>query len=449
MNKRLTQGALLVASLVCAGAVRGQTPAGEPLTLRRALELAAAHAPDLAVAREEAGAASASARLARSAFQPRAFLTTTPGYASGLPVAVAGRVPAIAGVEVHQTLYDPAARSEALEADAQASEASGSRGQMRRAVLTNTVLAYARLSEDRALVDSARRRLDARQTLGRRAAALKEAGRATEVEAERAELETARARQQVLDAESDEDLDELALRRLIGWPARGPIVLADDPAEALGSPGSGDDTEAARGADPELSSLAEQQALLAQSARIAARSFAPVVEAEAQYQRLTRANHYDQYYLRFKADDWSVGVTLALPLWTGGQSAAREARARALAAKLADERQSRQTSLDLDVRRASAAEEHAGAALSLARRAQGIAAEELKLARLRGAEGRGEADDVERAEIGQADADDAVARADADLAGARARLLALRGELGVGASASAGSAVDRRPAATR
>src|SRR6266508_2190690 len=91
----------------------GQTPA--PLTLKRAAELALAHAPETASARAAAAESASRARAAAAGFAPQAFATTTPGYSSGLPVAVAGRVPAVFGVELHQTLYDPARRAEALE----------------------------------------------------------------------------------------------------------------------------------------------------------------------------------------------------------------------------------------------------------------------------------------------------------------------------------------------
>src|SRR5207244_3460154 len=77
-----------------------------------------ARAPEAASARAQAAEADADARAAAATFAPRAFATTTPGYSSGLPVAVAGRVPSVFGVEVHQTLYDPARRAEALAARA-------------------------------------------------------------------------------------------------------------------------------------------------------------------------------------------------------------------------------------------------------------------------------------------------------------------------------------------
>ena len=74
----------------------------EPLTLKRAAERALARAPEVAVARAQVDEAAAGARAAKAAFAPQAFATTTPGYSNGLPVAVAGRVPSVFGVELHQ-----------------------------------------------------------------------------------------------------------------------------------------------------------------------------------------------------------------------------------------------------------------------------------------------------------------------------------------------------------
>src|SRR5690242_16450571 len=86
---------LFAASLSAAALARGQTAPGEtaPLTLRRAAELALVHAPQLAAQRAAREEGSASARVAADALHPSVWLSTTPGYSSGLPVAVAGSVP--------------------------------------------------------------------------------------------------------------------------------------------------------------------------------------------------------------------------------------------------------------------------------------------------------------------------------------------------------------------
>src|SRR5450759_4298668 len=88
------------------------------LTLREAVERVLAHSPSLAAAEAARSEAAASERLARDAFHPEAWATTTPGYSSGLPTAIAGRAPAIAGLEVRQTLYDRSSRSAVFQSEA-------------------------------------------------------------------------------------------------------------------------------------------------------------------------------------------------------------------------------------------------------------------------------------------------------------------------------------------
>ena len=105
-----------------------QTPAPvpEPLTLRHAVELALARAPGLAAARAAREEGAASAELARDAFSPSAYFSTTPGYTYGLPTLIAGHVPSIFGVEIQKPIFDPMRRSAALRAEASASSLDAS-----------------------------------------------------------------------------------------------------------------------------------------------------------------------------------------------------------------------------------------------------------------------------------------------------------------------------------
>ena len=85
--------------------------AGDALTLRHAAELALAPAPQLAAtraARDEGGASRASSPTPctlPSGSRPR------PAYSSGLPVLVAGSVPAYGAIVVRQTIWDPERRT--------------------------------------------------------------------------------------------------------------------------------------------------------------------------------------------------------------------------------------------------------------------------------------------------------------------------------------------------
>ena len=176
-------------------ASRAQTPAPdpEPLTLRRAVELALARAPGLAAARAAREEGAASAELARDAFSPSAYFSTTPGYTYGLPTLIAGHVPSVFGVEIQKPLWDPMRRSAALRAEASASSLEASLVLSCRATMEAAVGAYGRSYLDRARVEAARRRLEAADAIARRVTALFEEGRRSELEARAARRSRPRA----------------------------------------------------------------------------------------------------------------------------------------------------------------------------------------------------------------------------------------------------------------
>ena len=423
---------LLIAATIAlapTGPARGQAPAAEALTMKRAVELALERAPEVAVARAEADEASSAARLSRAGFKPQAFATTTPGYSTGLPVQVAGQVPAIVGFEVRQTLYDPSRRALLYDAEATASAARGTLERKSAATARAATLAYGRVWTGQKRVESARRRVEAREAVYRRVSVLKSEGRRTDLEVESAGLQVARAKQKLLDRQSEHDLDRLELARLIDWPSGQPLVASDDPRDAFREMPAGDRLTAARAADPELKAISERIAALERSVSIADRSWRPTVEAEAQYLRLASYNNFDQYFNNFKENNFTVGVAVVIPLWTSGRFAEERVGTRSRLARAEGERRLRENELELAVRRAEADSIRAGAEAALSSRASSVAREELRVARALADEGRGEPDAVELKEIALVEAEDEEADAGQGLVTARAKLLELTGEL--------------------
>ncbi|HEY3169381.1 MAG TPA: TolC family protein [Thermoanaerobaculia bacterium] len=403
-----------------------QAPAPEPLTVRRAAELALERAPQLAAVRAAHEEGSASARVASDSFNPSIWAITTPGYASGLPVAVAGRVPSYAGVELRQTIYDPWRKTEALQAQASATHLEGTLEISCVETVQAVVTVYAKCWADERRADSAARRLSAAEGTLKRISSLFEEGRRTELDVERARLQAARAKQKLLNAESDRDLEGLELKRMIGWPVSAPLRLAGEIENALPQITSAESLAAARDTDPRLKSLWQEIELLGRSARLTSKRW-PIIEASAQYQRLP--SYYDKYYKSFNENDLSIGVSVAIPIWAGGRLDDTEARAKASVARVQAERDARESELEVAVRRAEAAVARADAERSLTRRSQGIAEQDLSSAKLLSREGRGEAGDVDDRQMALADADEEAARASLDALEQRVRLLALRGEL--------------------
>ena len=409
---------------------RIQSDPGEPLTLRHAVELALQRAPQLQAARAAHEEGSAAADLAADAFHPYSSLWTSPGYTYGLPSTVAGRVPAAVGVEIRAALYDPARRSHALQAQATESSLGASLESTCRSAAELTVAAYARAYLDGGRVDAAQRRVEAAEQSAKRVEALYGEGRRTELDVERARLNAGRARQKLLNAQSDRDLDELELRRLIGWPATAPVRLAGDPESTVPELRASENLAVARSADPELRSLGREVELLGQSARLESKRWAPVIEASAQYQRLVKFNDYDKYYLTFTPDNVAVGVSVALPLWTGGRFDDGKRQARARLDKAEADLAFRESEVEMSVRRSEAAVARTMAEQSLMRRERGIAEQSLAAERLLVREGRSDLDELDAQAIALADADEDTAAASLGALLERVRLLSLRGELG-------------------
>ncbi len=424
--------------LACVGLVAERSvgqEASRPLSLKEAVERALCNAPEIGLARALADESRARVREAASGFQPQGFVTTTPGYSSGIPVAVAGQVPAVAGVKVRQTLYDAPRRSDVWSAEAQAVEAEARVAVARADVAKNVVAAYARVAADAKDLEIARRRIQAREALLRRCESLRREGRRTDLDVARAELELSKARHMLTERESDAKLHDLSLRALFGASSEMErtvtVTTLDECAAAtpVAMERAMDTLARARANDPQLAAMAAERSALQKSAVLEARFLQPTLEAEFQYSRLSRANNYDEYYATFKADDWSVGLALILPFWSGGRRPARMARANARLARLEAEERLRTTELDLSVARAESELERALSRVDLAKRGRRVAEQALRVTRLLAQEGRGEPDDTEMAELALAAAEEELGTAELATILARASLLALRGDL--------------------
>lgn len=417
--------------------VAGQVPPRTPpaLTLRGAVEMALARAPEVAVARADADIAGASERIAWSRWGPEVTASTTPGYTTGLPVMVAGQVPSIFGLSVRQSIYDPALRAGSLGARAEAEERRSALERTSAETARAVVLAFGRAAADGTLVSGARRSLEAQEAISRRVFALAAEGRLTAVEADAAALEVARAKQKVLDRTFAKEIDELELKRLLDWPAGQTLAIADDPAGGLPAPPPSGNLEAARAADPEARALEREVDALRLAAQARSRLFQPSVVAEAQYLRLASYNGFDDYFRKFKENDFSIAVAISVPIWAGGRTREMATEARARVARAEAALRLRARDLELSVRRAEADLARADAAGGVARSAEAVARERSRIAGALAAEGRGEPNAAELADIALARAQEESANAAQGMLTARVTLLALRGELTKGLTA--------------
>jgi outer membrane protein TolC len=411
----------------CAALARGQDGLAPPLTLREVLDRAAARAPEVAAAAAAQAEADAAGRLP-GPLRTGLSLHTDPAYVAGVPGPVLGRLPTIAGVELRQGFYDPGRQIEAEEAKASLAQAQGELGSARLRAAEQAAASFGRCRAGDAAIKAAEARVGARRSGQERTMRLRQEGRATALDEQRARLLVAQAQQELRRARSERELDGLGLRRLLGLPADAPLTLAGELSLPEPSPDGADDLDAARSADPRLRAMGEQVAAEERAVRIRGRLFAPSLDATAQYSRLYKTADWDEFYRTFKPDSWSIGASINLPLFASGRSA-EEARARARLERLRAERAARERDLEIEVRRAQQALLQAREGIEVAQLSEAVAAEDLRLAHALLSEGRIEPADLAEKEQLLAAAQGDRTHAEADLALAQVRRLALRGEL--------------------
>jgi outer membrane protein TolC len=305
--------------------------------------------------------------------------------------------------------------------------ARAERSAARSRVAQETAALFARCLSGTATLGAAEAKLVAMQAVEARGDRLRQEGRATELDSRRATLHVAQARQQLGRARSEHELAELALARRLGLAV--PLRLEPEPRLPETGADSADDLSVARAADPRLRALAEQIVAEERARRIRGRLIAPVIELGADYSRLYKTADWDDFYRSFKPDAWSLGASIRLPLFAGNARAVETARGQARLDRLQAERAARERDLELEVRRAQAEIAAAKEGLEVARLAQALADEDLRVSIALLGEGR--VDAAERAEkqqaVAEAGRDQALARGDLLLA--EAKRLSLRGEL--------------------
>jgi outer membrane protein TolC len=133
--------------------------------------------------------------------------------------------------------------------------------------------------------------------------------------------------------------------------------------------------------------------------------------------------------VKFKANDWALGVSVVVPLWTGGRLSHAQVAAEARLGKARADRLLRDRDLELDVRRAEGELTRGEARLALAVRAEALGRETLRVGKALAVEGRAEPDDLDKQTIAAGQARDDLTQASLQLLAARAKLLELTGQL--------------------
>ncbi len=233
----------------------------------------------------------------------------------------------------------------------------------------------------------------------RMAQARREAGDAPLADVLRARVRTSEARVALLRASSDVSVALGALNASMGRPPQTPLTILNEPEAPAESrlPSVSEALASALSKRPELDGAVQRVEAGRRRVDASRSAFGPKIRLEASYGRL------DQVY--FPVDkDWSLGVTLALPVFTGFARGHDLARARAELARSESEALWTGLAVEQEAFAARARAEEARAAVLAVRDLVREAEESLRMARERYAEGAGTITDLLDAETGLSEA---------------------------------------------
>lgn len=350
----------LVVILVVCSAIGASA---EPLPLKRAVELALAHATVTGIATAEVQRASATYRESRDNYIPQFIFGSGLGKSWGFPLSLEGSAPSIFNINTQSALFNPALQQFTRAARTEWQASTLQNQDQRNQVIQDTVLTYAELNKwERRIThlqDDAAAAAKVEQALADR---VKE-GIDSPLEQTKARLASARVRLRVAEAEGSADVLREHLSKLTALPSAS-IETVPDSVPAFAPLAAEDDFVSKAEANNPAVQAAEQRAraqyLRAQGEH---KSLLPSIDFVGQYARLAKYNNYSDYYKKFQADNATVGVAIRFPLVNFAQRArAQAADAEAVKARRQAEAAKNQVSeqtlkLERAVRQLQAAQE--------------------------------------------------------------------------------------------
>ena len=378
--------------------------AGAPLALDAAVRIALAESPLLRAAAEGVTAAAEGIGIAKAAYFPE--VTAESRYRRFdshvfLPAGVPTEASALgatddwsASLKVGYSLYDSGVRraeSEAARAGLAASREDAAR--VRQDVVLGVHRAYYRVLSAEAERSAAVARVERARDHVRLAQTLKDAGAVPLADVLRARVEMADAELGIVQAEGDVRTSYGELNTAMGLPA-ALAVTVEGRSVSIPEAGDHDPEEALARAlrqRPEIAAARERIAAAGKRTAAIAGSYGPNLRAEA------AAGVRDSRFLP-EDEDWSVGVALRVPVFSGFSKTHRVKRARSETRVLEAEADALSNRIGQEVWAAASGMRTAAEAVRRAAELRGEAEQSLTFARARYEAGAGTMNDLLDAE---------------------------------------------------
>jgi outer membrane protein TolC len=305
----------------------------EPLPLKRAVELALAHSTTSGIAAADQTHANEAVKELRDNYIPQFTLGSGLGKSWGFPLSLEGAAPSIINLTASSALYNAPLEDAIRAARHEVQAASAQSKDKRNEVIQDTVVSYAELNKWEERITHLRTEQEAADRFEEAVAERVKEGVDSTLERTKAQLEAARVRLRLMEAEGSADVLREHLAKLTGLPATG-IETSNESIPAFPTTRPEGDLALGLDANPSVVSAVEHARAQYLRARAEHKVFRPSVDFATQYARLARYNNYDLFFKTFQPDNATIGVVMRFPFLNFSQLAkAREADAEALKSK--------------------------------------------------------------------------------------------------------------------
>ncbi len=416
-----------LAILLMAGAICAQE---RTITLREAVDLALKQNPDIALARLDERKAGEAVRVVQDPFVPKITAGSGLAYSSGLPMSIEGATPSIFQAQATKFVFNRQQTHLVAQAREDARGVAITTAAKREEIALRTALAYLEAERAARIADLLQREVDSLERVAQTVRLRVGEGRELPLEAKRADLNLAKARQRLQAMESDRTYAESSLASFLGFDADEPVRVVVEDRSPLKLPASEEDSAGeALASSKELRRL--ESAMTAKGFEVKAQKAArlPRVDLVAQYALLGKFNNYEQFFNKFQRHNGQIGVSFTIPLFAGPAADALAAQATGEAARLRLEMQTARNRISMDSRRLYRQVKQAETGRDVARLDLEVVRDELSVLLARMEEGRTSLREVEQARLAEDEKWMAFIDADYTLETAKFNLLHKTGDL--------------------
>ena len=299
----------------------------EPVTLKRAIDLALAHSPAAGQAAADEQRAFAAYRETRDQFIPQLSIGSGLGDSWGYPLSLEGSAPSLVNMTAQSSLFSLALRSGIHAARSEYDAAKSGSKERHSQIIQDTTLAYLELLKWQQQSPAMQQQQDDAAKMEQIVQQRVQQGIDSAQQQTEARLSMARARLRLAQAQSTIDELRSTLSQLTGLPA-GSIEAVAESVPALPELSSSSAVSAEAVESNPAVQFAKQHAN-AESFKARAEHLAllPSVDFASQYAILAKFNNWTQFFQNnaFQRNNASIGVVIRFPFFSLSQHAHADA----------------------------------------------------------------------------------------------------------------------------